>query len=238
MISELKTKIYADGADLSSMIRLNSFDYIKGFTTNPTLMKSEGVKDYKAFALKLLAEINTKPISFEVFSDDLKLMELEAKEISSWGDNVYVKIPITNTKGHSTKDLIYNLSKLGIKINVTAIFTIKQLNNIIDCFDSKVNSNVSIFAGRIADTGVDPVPIMKEALEIIKGNKNLELIWASPREAYNIVQSSNIRCHIITVTTELIKKLNNLNYDLDKFSLDTVKMFYNDAKKAGYKIIS
>ena len=235
MLEKLKTEIYADGADLKSMIDFNNKDYIKGLTTNPTLMRLAGVNNYNTFAKEILLHVTDKPISFEVFSDDLKEMKDQARIISSWGDNVYVKLPITNTKGEFTSEIIKELSNEGVKLNITALFTIQQLEKIIDCFNPEVPSVVSIFAGRIADTGVDPLPIMKAALKLLEGS-NIKLIWASPREVFNVVQASDIGCHIITVTEDILKKLDKISYDLNIFSLDTVKMFYNDAKKSNYFI--
>ncbi len=235
MLEKLKTEIYADGANLKSMIDFNNKDYIKGLTTNPTLMRLAGINNYNTFAKEILLHVTDKPISFEVFSDDLKEMKEQARIISSWGDNVYVKLPITNTKGEFTSEIIKELSNEGVKLNITALFTIQQLEKIINCFNPEVPSVVSIFAGRIADTGVDPLPIMKAALKLLEGS-NIKLIWASPREVFNVVQASDIGCHIITVTADILKKLDKISYDLNIFSLDTVKMFYNDAKKSNYFI--
>ena len=234
MLNKLNTSIYADGADLDSMISLAKEDYIKGLTTNPTLMRAAGIDDYEKFAKNVLNKITTKPISFEVFSDDIDEMREQAKKISKWGSNVFVKIPVTNTHGKFTDDIVKSLSSDGIKLNVTAIFTINQVDKIFDAIDSNAHACLSVFAGRIADTGINPIPIMKETLNIIKSKPNVKLIWASPREVLNVIQASEINCDIITVTPDLLKKLNNLGYDLTSFSLDTVKMFRNDALKAGY----
>ena len=231
-----KIKIFADGADLESILELNKNPLIKGFTTNPTLMKKAGVVNYKAFAKEVIKNINDKPLSFEVFADEINEMEKQANEIASWGDNVNVKIPITNTKNESTINLISNLSKKGISCNVTAIFTTKQVLDLMNKIDLNSNIIVSVFAGRIADTGIDPSPLMLECANIIKNHKNAELLWASPREILNIFQAAMCGCHIITVPNDLLAKLNNLNKDLNQFSLETVKMFYDDAHNAGYSI--
>jgi transaldolase len=234
MLNNLNVKIFADGAEKNSMVELASKDFISGLTTNPTLMRKAGVNDYCSFCKEIVGLIKDKPLSFEVFSDEFSEMERQALEISSWAKNIYVKIPITNTKGASTSELIRQLVEKGVRVNITAITTLKQVQKIKDSLDEKVPSYVSIFAGRIADTGVDPVPMMREALEILKDNKNSEVIWASPREVLNIFQANEIGCHIITVTPEIIKKLNKIGYDLEKYSLDTVEMFYRDAVAAGY----
>ncbi len=235
-LNDLKIKIYADGADLQSFIKLNSKNFIKGFTTNPSLMKKNGIKNYKSFAKELLNKIKDKPISFEVFEDDLLGMERQANEIASWGKNLYVKIPITNTKGESTHKLVHKLTRNGISCNVTAIFTIKQVELITDAIENTTPAILSLFAGRIADTGIDPLPLMKESIKYTTDKKNIEILWASTREVLNIFQANNINCHIITVPNDLLRKLNNLNKDLEKFSKETVIDFYNDAKSAGYKI--
>ena len=235
-LNDLKIKIYADGADLQSFIKLNSKNFIKGFTTNPSLMKKNGIKNYKSFAKELLNKIKNKPISFEVFEDDLLGMERQANEIASWGKNLYVKIPITNTKGESTHKLVHKLTRNGISCNVTAIFTIKQVELITDAIENTTPAILSLFAGRIADTGIDPLPLMKESIKYTTDKKNIEILWASTREVLNIFQANNINCHIITVPNDLLRKLNNLNKDLEKFSKETVIDFYNDAKSAGYKI--
>ena len=236
MIDNLKVKIFSDGADKTNMLDLYAKSYIKGLTTNPTLMKKAGIKNYKSFCLDILKDIKDKPISFEVFSDDFEEMEKQANEIASWADNVYVKIPITNTKKETSYELIKRLVLNKIKVNVTAIMTLNQVQLTVDSLDSKTPSYISIFAGRIADTGVDPVPIMIKALEIMKVNKSSELIWASPRELLNLIQADKIGCHIITVTPDILNKIKYLGYDLESFSLDTVKMFYNDSIVAGYSL--
>jgi len=233
---KLNVKIFADGAEKKGMIEMYQNPIISGFTTNPTLMKKAGIASYKDFSLDILSEIKDKPISLEVFSDDFEEMEKQALEIASWGENIYVKIPITNTKAQSSEKLIEKLSKANVKLNVTAMMTIEQLNKVVPLLAKGPGSYVSIFAGRVADAGIDPLPIMKEAVKILKKYPNIELIWASPRELFNIVQADVIGCHIITVTNDIIKKLPTLGKDLTEFSLDTVKMFYNDAKSAGYTI--
>jgi transaldolase len=209
---------------------------ISGFTTNPTLMKIAGVTSYKSFAKDVLTYIKEKPISFEVFSDDFNEMEKQAMEIGSWADNIYVKIPITNTKSESSVDLIDRLSTKNVKINVTAMMTVAQVQSVLPALVKGPGSYVSVFAGRIADAGFDPLPIMKEVVCILQDYPNIELIWASPRELYNVVQASEIGCDIITATNDILRKLPTLGKDLDQFSLETVKMFYDDAKEAGYSI--
>lgn len=235
-ICQLKTKIFADGADLKSICELYGREEIKGFTTNPTLMRKAGVSDYKTFSLDVLRIVTDLPVSFEVFSDDLKEMVDQAIEISSWGKNVVVKIPITNTKGESTISVIKILSSIGVMCNVTAICTIGQFKEALSVLDENTPSILSVFAGRIADTGVDPVPIMREAVELAKVKPKAEVLWASPREILNIFQANEIGCHIITVTYDLLKKLDFVGKDLQEFSLETVEMFYRDAKAAGYTI--
>lgn len=235
-IEELNIKIFADGANKNDMLEMYSKTYIKGLTTNPTLMKKAGVKDYRAFCKDILGEINDKPISFEVFSDNFDEMERQALEIASWGDNVYVKIPVTNTRQETCYKLLKRLTSKGVKINVTALMTIDQVKNVVEKLDPKVPSYVSVFAGRIADTGYDPVPLMSSAIEILKSSPASELIWASPRELLNIFQADEIGCHVITVTNDILKKLSLVGYDLNEYSLDTVKMFYNDAQAAGFKL--
>ncbi len=235
-IEELKIKIFADGADKKGMMEMNAKPFIKGLTTNPTLMKKAGITDYKSFCKDILASISDKPLSFEVFSDDFSEMERQASEIASWGDNVYVKIPVTNTKREPSYGLIEKLSDQKIKLNVTAIMTLTQVQDVVTALDPNVPSYVSVFAGRIADTGHDPVPLMATAVELLKSSPASELIWASPRELLNIFQADQIGCHIITVTNDILKKLSMVGYDLDEYSLDTVKMFYDDAVSAGFKL--
>jgi transaldolase len=236
MKSNLKVKIYADGADKAGMLEMYPQSYISGFTTNPTLMKKAGITDYRVFAHDILKSIPDKPISFEVFADDFSEMERQALEISSWGDNVYVKIPVTNTQQAFSYELIQRLSKQGVKLNVTAIFTLEQVREVTFALKDSPASIVSVFAGRIADTGMDPIPLMQAALEITKLAPTAELLWASPREVLNIYQADAVGCHIITASNDLIKKMNLSGKNLDEFSLETVKMFYNDASSAGFKL--
>jgi transaldolase len=233
-IKDLKIKIFADGANINDMKRVYSEGVVSGFTTNPTLMKKDGVKDYVSFAKSVLSEIRTMPISFEVFTDDFDSMERQAREINSWGDNVYIKIPVTNTKGETSYSLIKKLSSGGLKLNITAVLTLEQVENIAKSIDKNTPTVVSVFAGRIADTGRDPIPYMKESLKILKDLPNSYLLWASSRELLNIFQAEACGCHIITVTSDLLKKLHLVNKDLKELSLDTVKMFHNDASTAGY----
>lgn len=232
----LKVKIFADGADKAGMLEMYSKAHIKGLTTNPTLMKKAGIQDYRTFCKDILTTISDKPISFEVFSDDFGEMERQALEIASWGQNVYVKIPVTNTKKETCYDLAAKLSGRGVKLNVTAIMTKSQIRDVVSVLNPEVPSYVSVFAGRIADTGMDPVPLMAEAVETLRINPQAELIWASPRELLNIFQADAIGCQVITVTNDILKKLELVGYDLEEYSLDTVKMFYNDAVAAGYKL--
>ncbi len=235
-VSDLTVKIFADGADKNGMLEMYEKEHIKGLTTNPTLMKKVGITDYRAFCKDILVTVTDKPLSFEVFSDDFDEMERQAIEIASWGDNVYVKLPITNTKGEYCYDLVEKLVKEKVKVNVTAIMTLDQVQNVADRLDPEVPSYVSVFAGRIADTGIDPLPIMETAVQILSLNATAELIWASPRELLNIFQADAIGCQVITVTNDILNKLSFVGYDLDEYSLDTVKMFYNDAVSAGFKL--
>lgn len=235
-LSTLKIKIFADGADRAGMLEMYNKPHIRGLTTNPTLMKKAGITDYKSFAKDILAAIPDKPISFEVFSDDFAEMERQALEIASWGSNIYVKIPVTNTKREPSYELVRKLSKAGVKLNVTALMTLDQVSAVAAALDKSVPGYISVFAGRIADTGRDPLPIMSKALEVMKSMPKAELIWASPRELLNIFQADEIGCHIITVTNDILKKLNLVGYDLDDYSLDTVKMFYSDAVGAGFRL--
>ena len=235
-VNALKVKIFADGADKAGMLEMHGKPHIKGLTTNPTLMRKAGITDYKAFAKEILAEIKDKPLSFEVFSDDLSEMERQAIEIASWGDNVYVKIPVTNTRQEACYALVKRLADQKVKLNVTAIMTLTQVRDVVEALNPEVASYVSVFAVRVADTGVDPVPLMAAAVELLEPNPKAELIWASPRELLNIFQADRIGCHIITVTNDILKKLSLVGYDLSTYSLDTVKMFYNDAKQAGYSL--
>ncbi|AXK83776.1 transaldolase [Pseudolabrys taiwanensis] len=235
-VEQLKIKIYADGADLKAMRTAASNPLIKGFTTNPTLMRQAGINDYKAFALEVLKAIPDRPISFEVFADDFPTMEDQAREIASWGDNVYVKIPVSNTKGEFAGPLLATLAHAGIKLNVTAIMTLDQVSRVGAALSADVPAVVSVFAGRIADTGRDPVPHMAESLHRLAGLPKAELLWASPREVLNIFQADQIGCHIITVTGDHLKKLSLVAKDLDEYSRETVTMFHNDAVSAGFNI--
>jgi transaldolase len=233
----LRVKLFADGANLDDMIKVyKSMPYVKGFTTNPTLMRKAGITDYESFAKQVVAAIPDRHISFEVFSDDFEEMERQAKHISTFGQNVYVKIPVTNTKAESAAPLIRRLAKAGIKQNVTALMTEKQVEEVTDALAGGPGACISVFAGRIADSGRDPLPVMKNSLKIMAREPQLELIWASPRESFNIVQANEIGCHIITVTNDLIAKAAIFGKDLTEFSLDTVKMFRNDAVAAGFTL--
>ncbi len=229
-------KIFADGADKAAMLELYGKPWIGGFTTNPTLMRKAGISDYEAFARDILAAIPDRPISLEVFADDFSEMERQARVIASWADNVYVKIPVTNTRREPALDLICRLTHSGVKLNVTALLTLAQVRDVANALGGGAPSCVSVFAGRIADTGVDPLPLMTAAVEIVRMYPGMELIWASPREPLNLVQADQIGCHIITVTNDILKKLDLLGRDLADFSLDTVKMFYEDARKSGYRL--
>ena len=235
-LTHLKTKIFADGADKAGMLEMYGKPYISGLTTNPTLMKKAGISDYRAFAKDILSAIPDKPLSFEVFSDDFKEMERQATEIASWGANVYVKIPVTNTHRDSAASLVRKLSGAGVKLNVTAMMTLEQVREITQALAADTPAYISVFAGRIADTGRDPLPLMSAAIDIMKLKPNAELIWASPRELLNIFQANDIGCHVITVTNDILKKLELVGYDLQEYSLDTVKMFYNDAFAAGFRL--
>lgn len=235
-VDQLKIKIFADGADLKSMLEMYKQPFIKGFTTNPTLMRKAGIANYEEFCRNVLEKIPDRPLSLEVFSDDIEEMARQAKEIAAWGGNVYVKIPVTDTHGETTSRIVRNLSAEGIKLNITAILTLEQVRSVTQALSDQTPAIVSVFAGRIADTGVDPVPLMREALQIVKAKPAVELLWASPREVLNIVQANDIGCHIITVTNDLIKKLTILGTKLSALSLQTVKMFYEDALAAGYRL--
>ena len=228
--------IYCDGADFDSMKLFYKKSFIKGFTTNPSLMRSSGIKNYESFSKKILRIINNKSISLEVFSDDLKEMEIQANKIASWSKNVYVKIPITNTKGKSCLPLVKRLVEKNIKVNITAVFTDKQVAAIKKYINKNSNVIISIFAGRIADSGVDPSKIIKKSIKIFKKYKGVKILWASTREIFNIFQASNLSCHIITVPISMLKKMSVIGKNLNKYSLETVKGFYEDAKKSKYKI--
>jgi transaldolase len=233
-VEDLTVKIFADGADLAGMLALYRQPYIKGFTTNPTLMRKAGITDYRGFAKEVLSAIPDRPISFEVFSDEFAEMERQAREIAGWGENVYVKIPVTNTRGESACDLVRRLSRAGVKLNVTALLSLAQVRDVVAAVAGGAPSCISVFAGRVADTGYDPVPLMTAAVEMLKVAPDAELIWASPRELLNIFQADAIGCHIITVTHDILKKLSNVGRGLEDYSLDTVKMFHSDAVQAGF----
>ena len=234
---DFRIKIFADGADINGMREEYKKGYVSGFTTNPTLMKKAGVTDYEAFAKEIAGEITDLPLSFEVFSDDFETMAKEARMIGSWGDNIYIKLPVTNTKGESTTGLIKELSAEGYKLNITAILTLHQVEQVIQSFTPGVGAYVSVFAGRIADTGIDPLPVMIKTVEMCKSIKGVESLWASTRELLNIFQAQDCGVDIITVTNDILKKLPMVGKDLSELSLDTVKMFYNDAKSLGYKLV-
>ena len=236
VVDSLKVKIYADGADREGMLEMYEKSYIQGFTTNPTLMRKAGIEDYESFARGILEVISDRPISFEVFADEFEEMERQALEIAEWGDNVYVKIPITNTRQQSASGLSQRLSSQGVCLNITAILALDQVQEVAASVQNGPASIVSVFAGRIADTGVDPIPIMKDALAILQSAPNAELLWASPREVLNIYQADAIGCDIITATNDLLQKLALAGKDLAEYSLETVRMFYNDAQKAGYEL--
>ena len=236
-LNNLRVKIYADGADLSGMVELNSRAYIQGLTTNPTLMHKAGITDYEAFAREVLSTVTTKPLSLEVFSDDFPEMKRQALRIAGWGPNVYVKIPITNTRGHSSLPLVSELASAGVKVNVTAILTLDQVRETVAALSEAVPAVVSVFAGRIADTGVDPMPVMRAAKELLRERPQAELLWASVREVLNIIQAEECGCDIVTVQHDLLAKAAKLlGYDLAALSLETVKMFAADAAAAGFRL--
>lgn len=234
--TDLAVKIFADGADRASMLASYANPLVAGFTTNPTLMRQAGVTDYRAFARDIVAAIPDRPISFEVFSDEFGDMERQAHEIATWGENVYAKIPVSNTKGEVSYDLVHRLSQGGVKVNVTAIFLLDQVREVAAAVEGGAPCCVSVFAGRIADAGLDYMPVMAESVELLAPNPRAELIWASPREVYNVVQADRIGCHIITCTSDIIKKLPTLGKELGRFSLETVQTFYADAAAAGYSL--
>lgn len=237
MTPKLKIDLYADGADVRDMVAARESGVVKGFTTNPTLMKKSGVSDYEAFAKEALKAVSGMPISFEVFADDFAEMERQARLITKWGDGVFVKIPITNTKGESAIPLIKRLSDAHVKLNITAILTVKQVRETVDALNRDTPAIVSVFAGRIADTGRDPIPLMKECAAIVAKKPKAQLLWASPRELLNIFHAEECGCHIITVTSDILKKFSTMvGKPLEDLSLDTVKMFYNDASAAGFKL--
>lgn len=235
-IDKLTVKIFADGAEKAGMLEMYSKPYIKGFTTNPTLMRKANIRDYKAFALDIVSAIPDRPISFEVFSDEFPEMERQALEIAGWGENVFVKIPVTNSRRQPSYALIERLAGARVKLNVTALMTLKQVLEVTRRLDDDVPACVSVFAGRIADTGYDPLPLMAAAVEILRLKPKAELIWASPRELLNIFQADEIGCHIITVTNDILKKLSLVGKDLDDYSLETVQMFYKDAQQSGFTL--
>lgn len=233
-IIDLRIKIFADGADKTGMMEMYANPIIKGFTTNPTLMRKAGIKNYEAFALDIVKAIPDRPISLEVFSDEFEEMERQARKISKWGDNIYVKIPVTNTKSAKSLSLIQRLGDAGVKLNLTALMNLEQVAEVAQVLGDGPPAYISVFAGRIADTGRDPVPIMAEAVQLIRKFSNIELIWASPRELLNLFQAESIGCHVITATNDILRKLPLVGKDLKEYSLDTVKMFYNDALTAKY----
>jgi transaldolase len=234
--ANLKVRLFADGAEKASMLALYADPRIQGFTTNPTLMRKAGIRDYEAFAHDILEAIPDRPISLEVFADEFDEMERQARKIATWGKNVYVKIPVTNTRRESTAGLVHRLSHDGIQLNVTAILTLDQVRVITDALAGGAPSDVSVFAGRIADTGRDPVPMMASAVEILRPHPQIELIWASPRELLNVFQADAIGCHIITATPDILKKLSLVGKDLTEYSLETVKMFAGDAEASGFSL--
>jgi transaldolase len=235
-VAELRVQVFADGADKASMLDLYRQPYIKGFTTNPTLMRKAGITDYERFALDILQHIPDRPISFEVFADDEPEMERQARKIARWASNVYVKIPVTNTRREPMYDLIRRLSADGIQINATALLALEQVRHVAKALKGGAPSYISVFAGRVADTGRDPIPLMKSALEIMAPEPNCQLVWASPRELLNIFQADEIGCHIITVTSDVLKKVSLIGKDLLDFSLETVRMFHDDAAHSGYTL--
>jgi transaldolase len=236
VLEKISTKIFADGADLDGILALAADPRIAGFTTNPTLMWKAGLTDYAEFAKRLLERITTHPISFEVFADDPGEMRRQARTIAAWGQNVYVKVPVTTTSGESTAALVRELSEDGVKVNITALFTTAQVELVTAAVKDGAPSYISVFAGRIADAGIDPVPIMARAVDIMVAAPRSELIWASPREILNVVQADQVGCHIITVTHDLLKKLDCLGKHLDQYSLETVRMFHGDAVAAGFTL--
>ena len=235
-VSELRIQVFADGADKASMLELYRQPYIKGFTTNPTLMRKAGVTDYERFALEVLQHITDRPISFEVFADDELEMDRQARKIARWARNVYVKIPVTNTRGEPMYNLIRRLSADGIQVNATALLALDQVRHVAKALKGGAPAYISVFAGRVADTGRDPVPLMKSALELMAPAPNTQLVWASPRELLNIFQADEIGCHIITVTSDVLKKLSLVGKDLHEFSLETVRMFHDDAARSRYTL--
>ena len=237
-LKDLRIKLFSDGADLDSIFSAYEGGIVKGFTTNPTLMAKAGITNYLVFAREVLRVVTALPVSFEVFSDDFEAMKRQALKLNELGENVYVKIPITNTKRESSTPLIHELSEAGLKLNITAMMTLQQVRDVAEVLSPESSAFVSVFAGRIADSGRDPIPIMKEAIKILKSRPRAELLWASPREALNFIQAEAIGCHIITATPQILAKAELFGKDLDDFSLDTVKMFYDDAKTSGFTILT
>ena len=235
-LESLRVKVFADGANLEGILEMYALPVVKGFTTNPTLMRKAGVTDYERFARTVLERVPDRPISFEVFADEPKEMVRQALKIASWGTNVYVKIPITNTEGIPTTDAVSSLARDGVKLNVTAILVARQVEQVVPALAHGPSSFVSVFAGRVADTGTDPLPILESALDIIRPTPHVELIWASPRELLNIIQADQIGCHVITVTNDILRKLTLVGKDLINYSLETVRMFYDDGRNAGYRL--
>ncbi len=235
-MTELKIKIYADGANVQEIVSMDENNSVDGFTTNPTLMAQAGIEDYLSFAKEVLSRVKQKSISFEVFSDDLDEMYEQAIILRDLGENVSVKIPVTNTKGVTTYSLVERLSNQGVKLNVTAVFTKFQIQSIYDVLNPEINSIISIFSGRIANAGIDPEPIVKFAVDLCSEDEKIEILWASPREVFNLIQAERCGCHIITMTPNLIKGTKDIGKDLEQYSLETVKMFYNDAVKSGFKL--
>jgi transaldolase len=232
----LKVKLFADGADKAAILELYEMKHIAGFTTNPTLMRKAGITDYETFARDILSLIKDRPISFEVFADEFSEMEEQARYIASWGENVYVKIPVTNTRRQPSYDVVRRLTRAGVKVNVTALLTLEQVHEVTQALQGGAPAYVSVFAGRIADTGRDPIPLMAAAMAILRSQPQIELIWASPRELLNVFQADSIGCHIITATPDILKKLSLAGKDLSDYSLETVAMFCDDARKAGYTL--
>jgi transaldolase len=235
-LNDLRVKLFADGADLAVIARMACDPLIRGFTTNPTLMHKAGVRDYRAFAQNVLAVVPDLPVSFEVFSDDFAEMERQAIEIASWGRNVYVKVPVTNSEGRFSGPTISRLSSAGVRLNVTALLTGEQIGRVVDCLSEGVRGFISVFAGRIADTGRDPVPVIRRAVKQLRARPSVELIWASPRELLNLFQADAVGCHVVTATPDILTKLSLVGKDLDAYSLETVRMFRQDALNAGYTI--
>jgi transaldolase len=235
-LDRLAVKIFADGADKAGMLDMCARPYIKGLTTNPTLMRKAGIANYRAFAKDILSHINDKPVCFEVLADEFSEMERQALEMAGWADNVYVKIPVTNTNRETSRPLVKRLADRQVKLNVTAIMTLAQLEEIMVALSPTTPSYLSVFAGRIADTGIDPLPLMQRAVEMLKAISKAELVWASSREIFNIFQANAIGCQVITVTNDILNKLSLIGYDLTEYSLDTVKMFYDDARRAGFSL--